>query len=128
MAAARDQRVAEASFDFVFLDADAPVDRDVVALRDAMPRRSRRRQVGQRARDHGSGLRDRRSGGMSDGAAADVRIVTRNRKGPLFFDSGPFENNPGSDLLSHAVSHAVPSAVTGLTSVFGMGTGVTLLL
>ena len=37
-------------------------------------------------------------------------------------------NNPGSDLLSHAVTHAVPSAVAGLTSVFGMGTGVTLLL
>jgi hypothetical protein len=40
----------------------------------------------------------------------------------------PFENNPGSDLLSHTVTHAVPSAVAGLTSVFGMGTGVTLLL
>ena len=38
------------------------------------------------------------------------------------------ENNPGSDLLSHAPTRAVPSAVTGLTSVFGMGTGVTLLL
>jgi hypothetical protein len=37
-------------------------------------------------------------------------------------------NTPGSDLLSHALSHAVPSAVAGLTSVFGMGTGVTLLL
>ncbi len=37
-------------------------------------------------------------------------------------------NNPGSDLLSHAVTHAVPSAVASLTSVFGMGTGVTLLL
>jgi hypothetical protein len=36
--------------------------------------------------------------------------------------------NPGSDLLSHAVSHAVPSAVESLTSVFGMGTGVTPLL
>ena len=32
---------------------------------------------------------------------------------------------PGSALLSHAVSHAVPSALEGLTSVFGMGTGVT---
>ena len=31
---------------------------------------------------------------------------------------------PGSDLLSHAVAHAVPSALEGLTSVFGMGTGV----
>ena len=35
---------------------------------------------------------------------------------------------PGSDLLSHTVTHAVPSAVAGLTSVFGMGTGVTLPL
>ncbi len=31
---------------------------------------------------------------------------------------------PGGDLLSHAVTHAVPSALEGLTSVFGMGTGV----
>ena len=36
------------------------------------------------------------------------------------------ENNPGDFLLSQAVSRAVPSAPTGLTSVFGMGTGVTL--
>src|SRR5215203_6228757 len=34
--------------------------------------------------------------------------------------------NPGDFLLSHAVTRAVPSAPTGLTSVFGMGTGVTL--
>ena len=40
----------------------------------------------------------------------------------------PSGNTPGSDLLSHAVAHTVPSAVAGLTSVFGMGTGVTLLL
>jgi hypothetical protein len=51
-----------------------------------------------------------------------------NKKGPPSFDSGPHDNNPGSDLLSHAVSHAVPSAVESLTSVFGMGTGVTSLL
>ena len=30
----------------------------------------------------------------------------------------------GGDLLSHAASHAVPSALKSLTSVFGMGTGV----
>ena len=35
-------------------------------------------------------------------------------------------NNPGDFLLSPAVSRAVPSAPAGLTSVFGMGTGVTL--
>ena len=32
---------------------------------------------------------------------------------------------PGNDLLSHPVTRAVPSALEGLTSVFGMGTGVT---
>ena len=31
----------------------------------------------------------------------------------------------GDDLLSHVVANAVPSALEGLTSVFGMGTGVT---
>jgi hypothetical protein len=30
----------------------------------------------------------------------------------------------GGVLLSHVVSHAVPSALKSLTSVFGMGTGV----
>src|SRR6185503_4555954 len=32
---------------------------------------------------------------------------------------------PGGDLLSHTVSRAVPSALEGLTSLFGMGRGVT---
>ena len=31
---------------------------------------------------------------------------------------------PGDDLLSHTVTRAVPSALKGLTSVFGKGTGV----
>ncbi len=31
---------------------------------------------------------------------------------------------PGNVLLSHKVALAVPSALEGLTSVFGMGTGV----
>ena len=34
----------------------------------------------------------------------------------------------GDDLLSHTVAHAVPSAQTSLTAVFGMGTGVASLL
>ena len=33
---------------------------------------------------------------------------------------------PGGDLRSRVVSNAVSSALQGLTSVFGMGTGVTL--
>ena len=35
------------------------------------------------------------------------------------------QKKSGSDLLSRAVSRGVPSALEGLTSVFGMGTGVT---
>jgi hypothetical protein len=38
---------------------------------------------------------------------------------------GLFVFNPGSDLRSHTVTRAVSSAQRGLTSVFGMGTGVT---
>ena len=33
--------------------------------------------------------------------------------------------NSGDVLLSHTLAHAVPSGLKGLTSVFGMGTGVT---
>ena len=38
---------------------------------------------------------------------------------------GPHKFNPGGDLRSHTVTRAVSSALRGLTSVFGMGTGVT---
>jgi len=34
----------------------------------------------------------------------------------------------GDVLLSHALAHAVPSGLRGLTSVFGMGTGGSLSL
>ena len=50
-------------------------------------------------------------------------MVRRKRKGPGFWP-GPLKL-PGSDLLSHAVSRAVPWAPRGLTAVFGMGTGGT---
>ena len=36
-----------------------------------------------------------------------------------------FQEIFGDVLLSHTVSRAVPSALKSLTSVFGMGTGVT---
>ena len=35
----------------------------------------------------------------------------------------PFERFPGSDLLSRGVAPEVSSALKGLTTVFGMGTG-----
>jgi hypothetical protein len=52
-------------------------------------------------------------------------ISLRKKKGLLQMKQA-FVFNPGNDLVSHAVARAVPSALRGLTSVFGMGTGVTL--
>ena len=57
-----------------------------------------------------------------------VPLPARKDKGPRESFTRPSRNNPGGDLLSHTVTRAVPSAVAGLTSVFGMGTGVTLIL
>ena len=45
-------------------------------------------------------------------------------EGPGSRDPGPSWKNPGGDLLSRAATSTVPSALEGLTSVFGMGTGV----
>src|SRR5712691_9940111 len=47
-----------------------------------------------------------------------------HRKRPLRFLSMAFIY-AGDDLLSHTLSRAVQSALRGLTSVFGMGTGGT---
>jgi hypothetical protein len=43
---------------------------------------------------------------------------------PHFAVWGIYIKGFGSDLLSHPVTQAVPSAQRSLTSVFGMGTGV----
>lgn len=40
-------------------------------------------------------------------------------------DPRVFYVRPGDDLLSHSANRAVASALRGLTTVFGMGTGVT---
>ena len=53
---------------------------------------------------------------------------SRKKKKPEVIAHLGLGDFPGSDLLSHKVALAVPSAVAGLTSVFGMGTGVALLL
>src|SRR5690348_15883384 len=53
-------------------------------------------------------------------------FVSRKQKGRPSVTGTAFEFNPGGDLRSRVVSSAVSSALQGLTSVFGMGTGVTL--
>src|SRR5688572_8735665 len=55
---------------------------------------------------------------------ADLQRAPYSEKPAANFATGfSSELLPGSDLLSHTPAHAVPSAVAGLTSVFGMGTG-----
>src|SRR5574338_1219321 len=73
--------------------------------------------------------RSRRSGG--GGCEADDSVRNRDvrnakARARKTLEAGLLRINPGDFLLSHAVSRAVPSAPAGLTSVFGMGTGVTL--
>ena len=46
------------------------------------------------------------------------------KKALLRIDEEGLRKNFGSVLLSHLVTKEVPSALEGLTSVFGMGTGV----
>ncbi len=58
-------------------------------------------------------------------AAAGGRGVSGKKKPRIFPGAGLFLLIPGGDLLSHIVTHAVPSALRDFTSVFGMGTGVT---
>ena len=52
----------------------------------------------------------------------DRNLRTRKKKKPA--PCRLLLSYPGDDLLSHTVPRAVPSALKGLTSVFGKGTGV----
>ena len=47
----------------------------------------------------------------------------KKEKGFIMVVMNPFLYKFGNDLLSHTVTHAVPSALKSLTAVFGMGTG-----
>src|SRR5579863_5182172 len=62
-------------------------------------------------------------GASADGVPREV-MKAKSKRASLWL-ARLREFYPGDDLLSHAVTHAVPLALEGLTSVFGMGTGVT---
>jgi hypothetical protein len=62
---------------------------------------------------------------LSPPMSTPLPIVRRGAAAPGFSSPGAWrEIVPGNDLLSHTLSRAVPSALRGLTAVFGMGTGV----
>ena len=58
-----------------------------------------------------------------DGQRAASRAPPKSRRPPPRW--GPSQKESGGDLLSQGDAPQVPSALAGLTSVFGMGTGVT---
>jgi hypothetical protein len=49
-------------------------------------------------------------------------------KAPVHGVHGGFHRGAGDGLLSRGLATGVPSALSGLTTVFGMGTGVALTL
>jgi hypothetical protein len=59
-------------------------------------------------------------------SAVPPGLGVQTRKKPAGFPLAGFLVNAGNHLRSHTLTRAVPSAQRGLTSVFGMGTGVTL--
>ena len=73
-------------------------------------------------------------GSRSNGHRRCFSSALSSRRRTRFLQKGPPNGrafgilNPGDVLLSHAVTHEVPSALRGLTAVFGMGTGVALSL
>ena len=81
-------------------------------------------------------IRGRGQAAVSSGACRQdtsphppARPAVRTRDSPKRWAPGAVsEKYSGGDLLSQGASPQVPSALAGLTSVFGMGTGVTLSL
>ena len=90
---------------------------------DALDGRSRSRtgrRIGHRARTRDSSRRDRRP-------ASKLRLMKSSpdtRQGPPRDGVALVERMSGGVLLSHAVPRAVPSALKGLASGFGMEPGV----
>ena len=83
--------------------------------------------AGQRAEDRGWKGTDVL---FEHGLRIDLEICLRlffSKKNPprRNWHGGFYRKEFGGDLLSHPVTQAVPSAQRSLTSVFGMGTGVT---
>ena len=77
-----------------------------------------------------AGLNLRRLAGVSVAGARSRNpersegSLPANKKTALIAECGSWLFYAGDDLRSHTLSRAVPSALRGLTSVFGMGTGV----
>ena len=58
-------------------------------------------------------------------AGSSARALRKCQKAPAVMSGAFWSAKSGDVLLSQGVSAQVPSALAGLTSVFGMGTGVT---
>jgi hypothetical protein len=85
-------------------------------IRRSTSRRQEQQSSGQEARS-----KECRSA-LSTHSNSNLRGKREKRKWPHSFLNVAIIN-AGNDLLSHTLSRAVQSALRGLTSVFGMGTG-----
>lgn len=54
----------------------------------------------------------------------DSRQDNHKTEKPDSIKNQAFEKTPGNDLLSHTVTRIVPSALRGLSALFGMGRGI----
>ena len=64
-------------------------------------------------------------GWLGGAEVASARVGGMNAEDPVGREpGGVFQGKAGDGLLSHHLAMAVPSALQGLTAVFGMGTGV----
>src|SRR5690606_253937 len=94
----------------------------------------RRRSLGRRGARQSAAppVQRRLTGGAGPSGGARPKFAAKQQKGVSGMqkkstapDNGAvLKNFPGTDLLSRPVARAVPSALEGLTAVFGMGTGV----
>ena len=69
-------------------------------------------------------LRYQTQGPTATGAAVGVDGRTEKGNPASFLHETGFEDRPGGVLLSHSLTRAVPLALEGLTSEFGMGSGM----
>src|SRR3989442_8149808 len=66
------------------------------------------------------------AGRVANDLPSSCRIPHLRTQKPSGANPSGLRGEAGGGLLSHDLSIAVPSALTGLTTVFGMGTGVAL--
>ena len=105
--------------------AKGPTARTSTRLENASPHGATERKKPRESCEGPTGLSARLEQRVSAYARdAEKKETERETPRESLGDARGFGNKPGNDLLSHARARAVPSALEGLTSEFGMGSGM----